>query len=538
MTRETDVVVIGSGASGLTAALSAAAAGLRVLVLEKAGVLGGTSVISGGSIWAPVNKYLAKAGGHDDREDALTYLRALGLGRVDDALLAAFVDAVNPMLDFVEHETGIEFTANLEHPDYQPELPGARCGGRTLQVGLYDTKRLGELRRLLRPTHSSLPLTKEELDEWGQDTLDRWDWALLAQRTQDEIVGMGGALIGELLEACVRHGVELRVGAPASELLTEGGRVCGVVVGPDGERIDVRAGVVLASGGFEWDEGQVNAFLGVPMVAPGSPPANEGDGLRMAMTVGAALGNMTEAWWDPMLDVVGDTYDGRPLHRTTSSIRALPGGIIVNRYGRRFANEAMNYNDFTKALAHFDPGTYSYANVPCWLVFDARFRRSYSVGTVTPDALTPAWMAEAPTWRELAATVGIDPDGLESQVARFDEGAREGTDPAFHRGVSAYDRYRGDDRVQPHRNLRPMEEGPYYAVQLHFGCIGTKGGPVTDALGRVLGTDRRPIPGLYACGNVAASAFGPGYPGGGATLGVGMAYGYLIGKALGGGVSV
>lgn len=529
--ENSDLVVVGSGAAGLTAALSAATRGLAVTVLEKAPVLGGTTVVSGGSIWVPANQFLPD----DSQQDALMYLRRLSLGRVDDQLLVRFVEAVNPMIGLLLAETGIEFTPNLEHPDYQPGVPGARPGGRTLQGGLYDSTRLGDLRARLRPPHSTVPVTKLEIDEWGMDTLDRWDWALIAERTANGVVGMGAALVGELLEACLRRGVTVTVNARAQELLRDSssGRVTGLIASVEGQRTSFAAtrGVVLASGGFEWEAGLVDQFLGVPMTAPASPPSNEGDGLRMAMSVGSALGNMSEAWWGPMVDATGDLYDGKPLHRPTSGLRALPGGIIVNRRGRRFVDEAMNYNDLGKALAAFDPARYDYANLPCWLVFDQRFRDAYSVATVTPDAPTPAWITQADRLADLAKAVGIDPDGLEAQVVEYNAHAARGVDPAFHRGETVYDRYRGDPRVTPHRNLRPIEDGPYYAVQLYLGCLGTKGGPVTDADGGVMDVRGLRIPGLFACGNVAASVFGPGYPGAGATLAAGMTFGYLIGKA-------
>lgn len=532
---EHDLVVVGSGAAGLTAALTAAAAGRRVLVLEKTASLGGTSVVSGGSIWAPVNRYLDAEGIKDTREDALDYLRASSLGRVDEVLLEAFVDHVNPMLDLLVERTGLRFTVNREHPDYQPGLPGAHTGGRTLQGGLFDTNELGDLKSALRAPHSGVPITKHEIDAWGADTLDRWDWALLAERTAQGIVGMGSALVGELLKGCLTLGVEVRTQTGAVGLLRSAdGRVVGVrTSGPEGEGEARGArGVVLASGGFEWSGRLVDQFLGVPMVAPASPPGNVGDGLRMAMDVGASLGNMSEAWWGPMLHAVGDTYDREPLFRPTSGLRTLPGGIIVNGRGERFVNEAMNYNDLGKALANFDPGAYEYPNQPCWLIFDQRFRDSYSVATVTPDAPTPHWMTKADSLGDLAGAVGIDADGLERQVADFNVHAAEGRDPRFHRGESVYDTYRGDPTVTPHRNLRPLGEGPYYAVPLILGCLGTKGGPVTDAKGRVLDTHDQPIPGLVACGNVAASPFGPGYPGAGATLGVGMTFGHLGAGAL------
>ncbi|MFV2020155.1 FAD-dependent oxidoreductase [Micromonospora sp. LOL_023] len=532
--RRTDVVVAGTGAAGLTAALAAAASGLRVTILEKAPVIGGTTVVSGGSIWAPANRWLAEAGVPDSRDDAVTYLRRLALGRVADQLIETFVDQVNPMLDLVVEHTGLRFTPNLEHPDYQPDLPGAHPGGRTLQSELFDATLLGELRGRLRPTHSTVPVTKLELDQWGMDTLDRWDWALIAERTAKGVVGMGAALVGELLYGCLRLGATVHTQTRAVRLHRTGGRVDGVTVTtPDGEvEIAAARGVVLASGGFEWDPAMVGRFLGVPMDAPASPPANAGDGLRMVMEVGAALGNMSEAWWGPMVYAAGDTYDGEPLFRPTSGLRALPGGIIVNRHGRRFSNEAMNYNDLGKAMAAFDPIRYEYGNLPCWLVFDDRFRSSYSVATATPDAPTPGWMATAPSLAELAAEVGIDPAGLADQVAEFNRHAEQGQDPQFGRGATAYDRYRGDPTVTPHRNLRPLGAGPYYAVRLHLGCLGTKGGPVCDEHGQVRDVAGDLIAGLYACGNVAASPFGPGYPGAGATLAAGMTYGFLSGRSL------
>jgi 3-oxosteroid 1-dehydrogenase len=452
-------------------------------------------------------------------------------------LLDSFLDAVNPMLDMLVESTGLRFVANMEHPDYQPHLPGAHTGGRTLQSDLFDTNQLGDMRKKLRAPHSGVPVTKLEIDQWGMDTLDRWDWALLAERTSKGIVGMGSALVGELLAGCLKRGVVVMTDTPAVDLVSDGeGRVTGVWVetAQGRAKIDAHRGIVLASGGFEWNKRLVDQFLGKPMVAPASPPANTGDGLKMSMAVGAALGNMSEAWWGPMIHAKSDTYDGQPLFRTTSGVRALPGGIIVNAHGERFVDEAMNYNDFGKALGNFDPGAYQYSNQPCWLIFDERFRRSYSVATCTPDTPTPHWMSHADSLNELAELVGIDKEGLEKQMAVYNKFAADGQDPEFHRGESIYDTYRGDTQVTPHRNLRPLESGPYYAVPLLLGCLGTKGGPLTDANGQVLDIKDHPIKGLFACGNVAASAFGPGYPGAGATLSAGMTFGYVIARELAG----
>ena len=479
--NDTDVVVVGSGASGLTAALIAAASGLEVTLVEKTGLIGGTSVVSGGSIWAPGNRYMGELGRTDSREAVMEYLAALTLGRVDEELYATFVDTVNPMLDEVVALTGIQFEANGHHPDYQPHLPGAKAdGGRTLQGDLFDGSLLGEFQPKLRTSHSGVPITRLEVDKWGQDTMDRWDWALIAERMSKGVVGMGAALCGALLKGCLDHGVTVLVETPARSLIRgEGGAVAGIVAVHEGEEVEIRArrGVVLASGGFEWNKNLVDQFLGKPLHSPASPPAMTGDGLVMAMQVGAALGNMSEAWWTPTIYAVGDTYDDQPLYRPSSSLRTLPGGIIVNRSGKRFVNEAMNYNDMGKVLGDFDPQEYAYANQPCWLVFDQRFRDSYSVGTVTPDAITPSWMTQADTLDELAEKVGIDKAGFADQITRYNEYSATGVDPEFHRGESAYDTYRGDARVTPHRNLRPLEGGPYYAVEIRLGALGTKGGP-------------------------------------------------------------
>ncbi len=529
---KTDVAVIGSGAAGLAAALSAASNGASVMVFERAAVFGGTSAVSGGSMWVPNNKFMAAAGVSDSREEALRYLKHLSMDTVPTTMLENFVDEVPNLVEFLEAKTGIEFEPNLHHPDYRPEIDGAKTGGRTIQGGLYDSNRLGEFQTKLRKGWTAMPITRLESDSWSREDLASWDWELIAERTKAGIVGLGVALIGELMEGCIKQGVELVSGARATELITEDDHVVGVYIEQNGDRtrVDAQRGVILASGGFEWDEGLVSQFLGVPMDAPGSPPHNVGEGLRMAMAVGASLSGMTEAWWTVMLGIPDDTYEDRPLYRPTTGTRALPGSICVNRRGRRFANETMNYNDLGIAMKVFDPVAYEYPNTPCYLIFDAQFRASYAIATVTPDAPTPSWIAQAPTLSELADRIGIDAEGLEAQVARFNENAIGGTDPDFGRGNTEYDRYRGDNRIGlPNPNLRPLDQPPFYATELRLGVLGTKGGPAIDERGRVIHVDGHLIPGLYACGNVAGSMFGPGYPGAGTPLASGMTIGMLAG---------
>ena len=531
-----DVVVVGSGASGLTAALAAAVREADVVVLEKGRLVGGTSSMSGGMLWVPNNRYMREAGISDSREDALAYIRRLTLGRVADELIVTFVDECNETVEFLERHTNIRFHAHLDHPDYQPELPGGRPGGRGIGGDLYDTSRLGAFQPLLRFGPNTLPVKHLARTADGELTSDRaaWDFPGLARSLNEGQVGSGRALVGELLEACLAHGVRLLNETRAVELVRRGSRVAGVVAQKNGttERFDARLGVVLATGGFEWNRTLIDRFLGVPLELPSSSPTNVGDGLRMAMQVGATLGNMTEAWWAPALHVPGETYEDGPMNRHIVDPRSKPGSIIVNRQGRRFFNEATNYNDAPKAMMAFDPTTFSYPNLPCWLIFDAEYRRTYPIATLTPSDPTPTWITVGNTLEELAHAVGIDAEGLVQQVADFNRDAARGVDPVFHRGEGVYDRYRSDKNVQPNGNLRPLGGGPYHAVELRIGSMGTKGGPVIDTCGRVLDHNDLPIPGLYAAGNVVANVFGPSYPGPGATLASGATFGRLAAQHM------
>jgi hypothetical protein len=251
----------------------------------------------------------------------------------------------------------------------------------------------------------------------------------------------------------------------------------------------------------------------------------------MAMEIGADLGNMTEAWWFPVVADPAESYDGRPLARLCFAERIAPHTMLVNRRGRRFVNESANYNDMSKAFHTFDPNDYGLANLPCWAVLDGQHRERYALGTSLPGTPDPGWVTRAATPAELAVKVGIDPEGLVAELARFNEFARAGKDPDFGRGESAYDRYLGD-RDAPHPNLGTIEKPPFYAVPIHLGALGTKGGPRIDVRGRVLDVRERPIPGLYGAGNVVAGLSGPGYYGAGTTLAIAVTEGFVCGEAI------
>jgi 3-oxosteroid 1-dehydrogenase len=317
-------------------------------------------------------------------------------------------------------------------------------------------------------------------------------------------------------------------------LIVEGGRVVGVrcdaANGP--VRLDARRGVVLATGGFEWSRELVERFLPAPLEAPGSPPCIEGDGLRMAMAAGAALAAMPEAWWSPMICVPGETQEGAPHARMVVSQRLYPHSIVVNRAGRRFANEAKSYHDFGRDLMALDSAKLRPANRPSWLVYDATYRRRYGTACVGPQDPDPPWLQAFATPDALAAAHGIDPDGLRETLRAWNADVARGRDAAFGRGESAYALSKGDRaRTGLARTLGALETPPYYAVPLRAGTLGTRGGPLTDADGRVADAFGDVLDGLFAAGNVAASPTGLLYPGAGGTLGFALTFGWRAGLA-------
>lgn len=505
-----------------------------MVVVEAADRFGGTTSVSGGGLWIPNNRFMAAHGIKDSRTEAIAYVKRLVNHSGLDSLIERYIDVCNPALDFLEEHTPVRFEM-APHPDYHPLFFGAREVGRCVHEGLYDTNGLGGHKKRLRIGHSWWGYTRNEMYRATHGDPIASDLARINQeRKQAGLIGGGAGLVGALLEGCLRLGVQLETGTRARELKLSGGRVGELVVERDGSRdvISCKLGVILASGGFEWNPALVDRFLGVPMVAPGSPGQNVGDGLIMSSKVGAGLATMTEAWWAPMYSVKGDAYEGRQLSRPTTDLRGKPGMIIVNRYGRRFANEALNYHDFGKAMFSFDPDAYEYPNLPAYMVFDQECRSSYGFHTIQPLDGDPDWLVKGSTLTELAESIGIDPAGLIREIDRFNSEAARGVD-AFRRGATAYDRHVGDvTKPGVSANLRPIGPGPYFAVKIELGCLGTKGGPLTDIDSRVLAYDGHPIEGLFAAGNSAAHVFGSAYPGAGATLGPALTFGYLAGRAV------
>jgi 3-oxosteroid 1-dehydrogenase len=511
----TDVAVVGSGAAGLVAACRAADGGRSVVVCEKAELLGGTSAVSGGVLWMP-DHHLMGPEFPDSPEAALAYLTAATGGRVPADRLRWYVATAGKAVRWLDEETRVALVA-LPRPDYHPEWPGA-ARGRGLDNLPFDGPRYTA--RVRPPTYFPT-ITMTERDATAATGVDA---ALVARRDAAGVRTMGGALVAALLASAEERGVVVRSGFAVDDLArtADGWTVSGPAGG-----VTARA-VVLASGGFEWNPRLQEAFLPGPVTPIGAPGAT-GDGLELGLAAGGAVASMRAVWGVPVLQDPAHVYDGRPSGRMANVELTLPGSIMVNAAGRRFANEAGNYHDLNKVFRTIDPATGEHAHVPAWMVVDSAYAARYAIGGVRG---VPAWATTADTPAELAVACGIDPSGLTATLEEFNRHAADGRDPAFGRGASAQDRHLGDAR-QPHPCLAPLTEAPYHAIPIHPGTLGTCGGLVTDDDGRVLDRRGTPVAGLFAAGNVSATVFADAYPGGGATLGSAITRAYAVGSTLG-----
>jgi len=526
--RDSDVVVVGSGGAGMMAALRSAVGGARVTVLEVSGLFGGTSAISGGGMWLPRTRLAAEAGIEDSREEVKRYLAYLTDGVTDESVIDRFIDTAPSVIDFIEEHTALRFYVDCERPDYKTTFPGAADAGRLVAPKLYELRRLGELRpRLRQPDWEARTkpgvsgrgmeaVTQQEMQHFAESG-DPTGWIELSRRrVADGIVPRGCALMGAMLETVAARGARLVTNARAVELTMEGGRVTGVVAEVEGERRTFGAGqgVVLAAGGFEWNDELWRGLVRVPGVVRLSPPYNRGDALRMAQRAGARLALLDQVWWSV-------TAGGQP------------GQLVVNRSGRRFMNECITYNDYGKILGYFDPHTYQFPNIPAYVIGNRPLAQADSDVNQLGDQVAHVDAASAPTLRELAEAIGVDAGNLEATVAEFDRHAARGLDPAFGRGVAGWDRWRKLDKTLANPALAPLGgTGPFYAQRVVARCFGTKGGPVIDEAARVLDFDGAPIPGLYGAGNAIAAPFGLAYPGGGGTLAPAVTFGYVAGQSL------
>ncbi len=529
--RTVDVVVVGSGGAALTAAIMAHDNGAKILLIERSNKIGGTTAMSGGGAWIPLNPHMQEIGVKDSREEALTYCKRLTAGRASDELVEAFVDNGHQMVSYLEKNTAVQFEA-YNMPDYHAEFEGGKFA-RCIEAQMYEIKELGDWAGNLRTGMLPIPIGPKEVFEKKVMVrpLEALDLNVIMDRLSRGVLAGGPALIARLLKSCLDRGIDILLETRARELVQQDGRVAGLRAERDGGDLLVKAAaVVLACGGFEWNEALRKQFLTGPVFHHCSPPhSNEGDGLIMAMEMGADLGNMNEVWAYPGFAMPGEEYEGAPLSRWVIAERSLPHAIMVNRRGRRFVDESQNYNEVAKTLHHFDAHTYEFGNIPAWVIMDGQYRSKYPIQTVMTTDPDPDWLLKGETLAEVAQKAGIDAKALEATVARWNGFVQKGKDEDFERGETPYGiHWTGDDRA-PHPNLGTVEKPPFYAMQVLPHSCGTKGGPRTNAKGQVINVRGAAIPGLYAAGNTAAFVSGPGYYGGGGTIGPGMTWGYLCG---------
>lgn len=525
-----DVVVVGTGGAGLSAALAAKARGANVLVVEKAPVAGGTTAMSGGCIWAPRHHYAVGLGISDSREAVLDYIRAVapdGWQNREETLWAAFVDYVPEMLKFLEAQTPLEFEPNRD-PDPYAELPGGQPFGRNVSAGPIRIGILGDWRNKVRDPTFDLRLSYGEIvdnhffanpKKWLPRFLPRIAWRkLMNMRTRGQALTIG------LLKGCLDMGIVIWLNTPAKRLIATDGRVTGIEVEHKGKATTIAAakGVILASGGFEWNREMMARYFPGPVEWTASPSTNTGDGQRMAEEIGAQLDRMDQAL---IMGTTPVTYEGR-RHGQPAADYFLPHSMIVNRHGKRFVNEKqMNVG---LAFAEKDPSTGEPAHLPAWRIYDGQFARKYP--HALPKKSVPDNHFRADTLEELANLTGIDAAGLKETARRFSAFANAGIDEDFGRGASLWDQNRGGDPSnQPNPTLGSIEQAPFYAMPFKASFLGTKGGPRTNERAEVLDAHDDVIPGLYAAGNVMANSFGSKGIGAGTTLGPCLTWGYIAG---------
>ena len=561
--HECDVLVVGSGAGGLSAAVAAAHRGLSVLVVEKEPVFGGTTARSGGWLWVPGNGPARRAGVQDSAEAARTYLQGEAGAHFDAARVDAFLDAGPKAVAFFEENTALQFDLGPTFADYHPDAPGGVDGGRSIVARPFDGRALGPEIARLRPPLSEITFlgmmigTGKELLHFFNVTRSPVSalhvGRLMARFGRDRArhgrsmrLMNGNALAARLAKSCFDWGVPIWTRAAVRALVQdEAGRVAGARVDTARGPVEVRAarGVVLAAGGFPHDAARRAALFphapsGHEHASP-APPGNTGDGLRLAEGVGASVDDTlphAAAWVPISRPVRADGTLGTFPHFVD---RSKPGVIAVTRSGRRFCNEADSYHDFGQAMRRRCEA--EGGEVCAFFLADHRAIRRYGLGHVKPApvpmsrALRTGYLMRGDTPEGLARAIGADPEALEATIRAYNGPAARGEDPEFGRGRTAYNRSLGDPDHRPNPCVAPLDRAPYYAVKVVMGDLGTFAGLRCDAEARVLDAGGAPIPGLYAAGNDAASIMGGAYPGGGITLGPALTFGWIAARHMAGG---
>jgi succinate dehydrogenase/fumarate reductase flavoprotein subunit len=557
MNIECDVLVAGSGAAGLAAAVTAAHQGARVILVEKAPVFGGTSCFSAGLVWIPGSRQARAAGIQDDPAAALQYLRGEGEPFLDEPKAQAYVQQAADIFAWFEDHTHVSYHLSPLWPDYHQGVAGASRGGRSLGANPFDARRLGARMAHLRPPLASTTILggmmvgREDLvhyygmsGSWpsrvvvGKRVL-RYLKDRLSGHPRSTRLSNGNALVGMLALSAFERGVDLRLNTPVKQLLLEGDRVSGVLVqGVEGPyEIRARAGVVLACGGFPASAALRERYYAHVSAGKNhrtaAPSANTGDALQIAGQAGVALKEAQHhpAAWTPMSLV--PQADGSDVPFPHYNDRGKAGYIAVDRRGRRFISESLSYHDFVPAMIN---ACRDDAEVCSWVLCDSRAIRQYGLGRVPPWPLPigsfvrSGYLKRGESLEELAQACGIHAAGLKQTVVRLNAGAGQGIDEEFNKGADVYERFNGSRGHTPNPCVAPIEAAPFYAVKVVPGDIGSFVGLQTDEHARALDAQRRPIDGLYVAGNDAASFMGGTYPGAGITLGPAMIFGHIAAK--------
>lgn len=555
---EYDVVVVGTGASGMAAAVTAAHEGLKVLVVDKASVYGGTTARSGGWLWIPGTKLAKEQGLHEPEGAAKAYLKHEATTHFDSARVDAFLENGPKAIEFFTEKTCVQFDMPPVFPDYHAEAPGGLPGGRSMVTRPFDARELGDRVEQLAPPVPELTVfgmmlgSGKELWHFLRAFKSLESFWYVTKRFAGHLVdvmrygrGMtltnGNALAGRLAKAAMDLNIPVWLSSPVKKLIVEGDAVVGVTVWHDGKSVEVRVnrGVVLACGGFPHDIERRKALF--PHAPTGrehftpSPELNTGDGLRLAEVVGGWVDQTipnAAAWCPTSVTTRSDGTQGVMPHFID---RAKPGVIAVTKSGRRFTNEALSYHDFVQEMVKACKGS---SEVTCWLLCDHTHLREYGLGCVAPfplpigKHLKSGYLKRGDSLEALAKEIGVPVTALKEEVHTFNRDAVTGVDTKFGKGSTAYNRYQGDSLVKPNPCMAPIEKGPFYAIKLVVGEIGTFAGIATDASCQVLSKDKRPVKGLYAVGNDAASIMGGNYPGAGITLGPALTFGFVVGQVL------
>jgi 3-oxosteroid 1-dehydrogenase len=537
--EEYDIVVVGAGSAGLTAALTATTQSMSVCVIEKTEVFGGTSALSGGVIWIPNNHLMAQQGIADSPEKALTYLKHNIGNRVSESRLARFVDQAPNMLKLLTDRGFLEVDIFKGFPDYVAETPGGMAGGRSVEPRVIAGRKLGDWFDNLRRRNFSPPVvgTMTELRQLAVIRADFFEFLkawraiprnFIGKLTNAKHQATGAGLITWLVSAAKKIGVPVHLNSRLVGLVSEGDTVLGVEVQTcDGiKRLRATQGVILAAGGFEHNQALREKHFGQYGGRDHSSgaPGNQGDVIECAKQIGAAFDLMDDCWWAPTCFIPGKGP------QIVIFERGKPGQIIVSREGERFANEAQSYNELVRAM--FDAHRSGLSTLPSYMIFDQTYRDKYPLADMMPgitpkDHLESGFLKRADTIASLATLAGIDPDGLQATIDRFNIMAKHGVDEDFHRGEFAFDQFSGDNLVEPNNCLAPIVKPPFYCMEITAGDLGTKGGLLTNENAQVLREDSSVIEGLYAAGNCSASVMGNFYPGAGGTIGPAMTFGYI-----------